>query len=168
MSLSKLVSVAEDGPWCGTRVPGRPPHLPAPRPHALSYRGGPVSDPTDPSPWRAVEPSDPSPWRAGPSPDPWMLGQVEVGLYAAIALYQLGAAGAAQRIFDDTCPLPISELIRMLLNRPPPPPPPWLRQIMFLADMARVTQGISQADAIAGAVNKQLKELLTNIESGQA
>src|SRR4051812_39523708 len=164
MSLSNLVSIAEDGPWCGTHVPGRPPHLPGPRPHAWSLRGG----------W-ASEPSDPSSWRAGPSPEPWKLGEVEVGLYAAIALYQLGqgsslgeqATGAAQRIFDDTCgTVSFSMLIWILLHRPPPPPPPWLQQITFLAEMARL-KGISQAEAIASAVNKQLQESLKNIVSGQ-
>lgn len=144
ITLSTLASIAEDIPYCGTRPP-RPPWTDGPH----------------------------VPW--GPTPEPWKLPpHVEVGLYAAIALHQLAqrASGggaermsaAAQQIFDDTCPtVPISELLRHLLHHPPPPPPPWLQQIIFLAEMARLTHGISQAEAISGAAIKQLDERLKSM-----
>src|SRR5207302_8439050 len=67
MTLRLLVSIAEDGPWCGTRPPGRP-HPPHFR-EAMLRTAGELS---------------------GPIPDPWRLGMMEVGLYGAISLHQLG------------------------------------------------------------------------------
>ena len=77
-------------------------------------------------------------------PDPWRLGAIEVGLYSAVTLYQMGhqltgatAEGlrsAAGILFDETCgTVPFLELIWLLLHRPPPPPPPWLSMLVFPA-----------------------------------
>ena len=135
--------------------PGRLPHVPGPRPHALNFHldhahSGAFSGAMDP--------------RAGRSRP-----------FAAIALHRLGQradlgeriTGAAQQIFDDTCgSVPISVLISILLHRPPPPPP-WLQQITFLVETARLTRGISQAEGIDSAAKKQLEESLKTHGSAQ-
>lgn len=146
MDLQTLVTVAEDGPWCGTRPPGRP-HL------------GPAGTPMV-SEWHRDADNTPNPWRQG---------TVEVGLYGAITLYQLAqrVAGptsealgaAAEALFSDTCgTVPLSVLIWFLLQRPPPAPP-WLQQIMHAAEMLAFAQA-AQQDALAAAAARQVTQSL--------
>jgi len=146
MDLQTLVTVAEDGPWCGTRPPGRPHQGPSGTPM--------VSD------WH----------RDGdPVPNPWRQGTVEVGLYGAITLYQLaqrvtgqaseGLSAAAEALFTDTCgTVPLSVLIWFLLQRPPPAPP-WLQQIMYAAEMLAFGQA-AQQEALAAAAELQVTQSL--------
>jgi hypothetical protein len=163
MTLALLVSIAENGPWCGTHPPGRgprPPHF-LPSAHAEPEA-------------RLVEEKAfgprPEPWRFGPSPEPWRLGVIEVGLYGAIALNQTGrivsgpAAGgyasAASALFDETCgTVPLSELIWILLNRPPPPPPQWLNVLTSAGETLAFAQATDQ-EGLATAVNRQITEKL--------
>jgi hypothetical protein len=99
-------------------------------------------------------------------PDPWRLGVLEVGLYGAITLYQLGQRlsgsvgeeirSAASVVFDDTCgTIPLSELIWILLHRPPPPPPPWLSQLSFAGEMLAFAQA-GQQESLAAAASRQI------------
>lgn len=143
MDLQTLVTVAEDGPWCGTRPPGRPHHGPA--------GGAPMV-----SEWHRDADNTPNPWRQG---------TVEVGLYGAITLYQLaqrvtgqvseGLSAAAEALFTDTCgTVPLSVLIWFLLQRPPPAPP-WLQQIMYACETLVFAQA-AQQDALAAAAARQV------------
>ncbi|HVH77884.1 MAG TPA: hypothetical protein VM782_00715 [Stellaceae bacterium] len=145
MSLATLINIAEDGPWCGTRPPGRPhlPHPPVTHLHEARVAAA-----------------------QSPEPDPWRLGTVEVGLYGAITLYQIGRlvsgpaaegfGSAAESLFDDTCgSIPISELIWLLLHRPPPPPPQWLSQLTFAGEMLAFAQATHQ-ETLATAATRQV------------
>ena len=140
MSFKTLISIAEDGPWCGTRPPGpyHPPRFGAELASLLQS--------------------------ADPQPQPWAVARVEVGLYAAISLYQLGktVAGpageafgsAADSLFDDTCgSVPLSVLIWLLLHQPPPPS--WLQQVTFAGQMLAFAQDAKQ-DALAKAAYGQV------------
>jgi len=168
MSLHTLVNIAESGPWCGTRPPGRP----RPQPH-LRTRSEQVFGPL-PDPWRFLGPQSdvsrlgpvPDPWRLGPSPEPWRLGIIEVGLYGAITLHQLGRlvtgpsaealTTAAEILFEDHCgTIPLSELIWILLHRPPPPPPQWLNVLTFAGETLAFAQA-TQQEALATAASRQI------------
>src|SRR5579859_73896 len=142
MSFKTLISIAEDGPWCGTHAPGRP----RPRPSAV----------TELSEFKK---------RAGPQPDPWAIGRIEVGLYGAIRLHQIGMtvtgpmaealSSGAEFLFDDTCgSVPLSELIWILLHLPPPPPPWWLQQIVVAGEMLAFAQA-GQQESLAAAAQRQ-------------
>jgi hypothetical protein len=165
MRLETLVNIAEDGPWCGTRPPGPRRFLASPNPSRQQF------DP-QPSPWLRQFDPEPSPWvrYAGPQPDPWRLGSVEVGLYGAIRLHQLGrqvtgpvAGGfgsAAEFLFDETCgSVPLSVLIWLLLHQPPPPPPPWLETLVFAGDMLVFAQA-AQQESLASAAARQIVQSL--------
>jgi hypothetical protein len=145
-NLPLLVSIAEDGPWCGTRPPGhpRPPHF-----HHENARFGQAF---------------------GPSPEPWRLGNVAVGLYGAIALQQMsrrvsghaaeGFASAASILFDETCgTVPLSELIWLLLHQPPPPPPQWQNALTYAGETAAFARATDQ-EALANAAGRQAMALL--------
>jgi hypothetical protein len=129
MSLRKLLALAEDGPWCGTKPPGiHPPHLLG----ELAAR--PITG-------------------AGPTPERWHDGGYgndrEAFFWQAIQLRQIGqrleqmkggvsdlgaqVSSSADAFFDDWCgTVPWSVLIQWLLHHPPPPPP-WLEQVSFAA-----------------------------------
>ena len=154
MSLQKLVSIAEDGPWCGN-VPRKP------WPHLTSLVFGPR-----PEPWRFNE---------GPSPEPWDIAGRQIGLYGAIRMFQFGQqlrgdtaqqmTSAAARYFDEWCgTVPLSVLIYWLLHHPPPPPPPWLERMSYLANTVIFAEAGEQQQ-LAAAANRQLiaslKEVLT-------
>jgi hypothetical protein len=158
MSLEMLVDIAEDGPWCGLRPPGYPrlyPSLEAAW-DRLGSRPELRRGHTDAFSTEVF----------GPEPDPWRIGAIEVGLYGAIRLHQLGqklpgiiAEGilsAALVLFDETCnTVPLSELVWVLLHRPPPPMPPWLTSLTFAAEMLALAQA-SQQHGLAAAANHQL------------
>ena len=170
MSLETLISIAEDGPWCGTRPPGRPrPHpvLQQRRETARAEQAAEAVRGPRPEPWWVLGPQ-PDPWRFGPSPDPWVLGAVEIGLYGAISLHQAarlvsgpateGLRSAAAVLFDDTCgSVPLSELIWLLLHRPPPPPPQWLNVLTFAGETLAFAQA-TQQEELAKAANRQIAE----------
>lgn len=154
MHLETLVNIAEDGPWCGTHPPGRPRPLVGPDPHRLRRE-------TDakPASWGSL---------AGPQPDPWRIGGIEVGLYAAIRLHQLGGqvkgpaanefGSAAETVFDDTCgSVPLSVLIWLLLHQPPPPP--WLDTLVFTGEVLAFAQQ-TQQEALASAATRQIAQFL--------
>jgi hypothetical protein len=112
----------------------------------------------------------PDPWRFGPVPDPWRLGTVEIGLYGAITLYQMGRlvsgpvaegyTSAAGILFDDTCgTVPLSELIALLLHRPPPPPPQWLNVLTFAGETLAFAQA-TQQEGLATAASRRITESL--------
>jgi len=125
MSLSKLVSFVEDGPWCGTRPPG--PHIPRPG-HLEKVARYSVADEVAINP----QPLPPS-------------SEIAAFLWQAIRLHQYGemlrtanvaesATGVifqrASQIYDDgQCgSVPWSVLLQWL-RHPPPPPPVWLEGI---------------------------------------
>lgn len=160
MNLQALASIAEDGPWCGTRGPGRPRPHPEQWLQVFDLRAGPgvekLAGPV-PDPWR----SD-----AGAQPDPWRLAAIQVGLYGAIRLRQLGQqvhgeaaeqlTSASERLFDDWCgTVPLSVLIRWLLHWPPPPSPPWLDRLTFVAEMLAFAEA-SEQQQLASAASRQL------------
>jgi hypothetical protein len=162
MNLETLVNIAQDGPWCGTRPPGHPrlhPSLEAAweklgsRPDMRRHHADIFSHDI-----------------VGPEPDPWRLGAIEVGLYGAIALYQMGQklSGevaeslrlAAQVLFDEICrDIPLSELIWLLLHRQPPPMPPWLTSLIFTGDMLAFAESTRQ-DGLAAVTSDQLMKQL--------
>lgn len=125
MSLAKIVSFVEDGPWCGTKPPGFHP----PRPHALEA---------------ALLSSAGEEAALNPQPLP-PRSEIAAFLWQAVRLYQQGQqlkgvsavagvgeslVGAAQTLYDDgQCgSVPWRELLRWL-GHPPPPPPPWVDMI---------------------------------------
>jgi hypothetical protein len=158
MHLEALVNIAQDGPWCGTHPPGHPglhPSLEAAwdklgsRPELRRHHTDAFSQEV-----------------FGPEPDPWRLGAIEVGLYGAITLHQIGqrlsgaaAEGirsAAQVLFEETCgAVSVSELIWLLLHRPPPPMPPWLSTLAFLGELLGFAQA-AQQHGLAGATSHQI------------
>ena len=161
MNLETLVNIAQSGPWCGTLPPG-PPRL----------------HPSFEAAWEELGSRPEIRHRSdlsshdvfGPEPDPWRLGAIEVGLYGAIALYQMsqklsGAVAetirlAALALFDETCSvIPLSELIWLLLHRQPPPTPPWLNSLIFSGEMLAFADGIRQ-DGLAVAARQQLARQL--------
>lgn len=150
MKLQTAVSIAEDGPWCGTHPPLRPGH--GPRPFSSFTLHQPIN-------------------MSDPQPIPWDLGVVAVGLYGSISLYQasqlLGGAearqvgAAAERMFDDYCGtvVPSYWIIWILIHWPPPPPPPWLQDIVTATQMLRFSQSLpagAQQEGMTGAAKKQL------------
>lgn len=162
MNLETLVNIAQEGPWCGIRPPGQPglhPSLEAAwdklgsRPELRRHHADAFSHEV-----------------LGPDPDPWRLGAVEVGLYAAIALHQIaqklsgGAAdsmrSAAVAVFDDTCgAISPSELIWLLLHRPPPPMPRWLSSLVFAGEMLGFAQATRQ-NGLAAAASREIERQL--------
>jgi hypothetical protein len=158
MNLEMLVDIAEDGPWCGLRPSGYP------RLHP-SFEA--AWDRLGSRPELLRRDSDAFSIEVfGPEPDPWRLGAIEVGLYGAIRLHQLGQKlsgalaedirSAAVVLFEDTCSaVPISELIWVLLHRPPPPMPPWLTSLTFAAEMVAFAHA-AQQHGLAAAANHQL------------
>jgi len=182
MSLEALVSVAESGPWCAFRAPGRiGPHLglsvhrPPPLAEPGSEAAGPYSQPwrerAGSYPWQQADP-EPIPWREifGPVPDPWRVGVVEVGLYGAINLYQMGRrlsgptsqafTAAGLGLLEETCGnIPLSELLWILLHRPPPPPPPWWTILSFQGETLAFAQATEQEQLAAAATREITKSL---------
>lgn len=158
MRLETLIAIAENGPWCGTRPPGRPrlhPSLEA----AWDNLGSRPESPRH-------QANLPGQEVFGPEPDPWRLGTIEVGLYGAITLYQTGSrlsgavaedlCSAALVLFDETCgSMPPSELIWLLLHRAPPLPPPWLRTLTFAGEMLGFAQ-IAQHHELARMASHQI------------
>ena len=145
MSFQKLVSIAEDGPWCGT-VPRKP------WPHSESLVFGP-----HPEPWRLND---------GPRPEPWEIAGRQAGLYAAIRMFQFGQqlkvetaelmTSVAGRFFDEWCgTVPLSILIYWLLHWPPPPPPPWLERVSYLANTVILAE-VGEQQQLAAVANRQL------------
>lgn len=135
MNLKQLVSIAEDGPWCGTKPPGHPP-IPRPRADALASLSA-----TDQKHMHAAPP------------------EVVANLWQSITLYQVGqrleklggnnaelggvVTGAASGYFDDTCgSVPWSVILYWLLHNPPPPPP-WLQLVTSAVDTATIASKIS-------------------------
>jgi hypothetical protein len=145
MSLKKLASLAEDGPWCKVRTPGiHPPRL---------------------FPELAVLPS------AGPSPDPWRLDERFAIFWDAIQLRLVGQRleqfkgglgeiggqvnASADAFFDEGCgSVPWSVLLQWLLHHPPPPPP-WVAQIQAAAVTLELATkaGGDAGKAMAGAAS---------------
>src|SRR5262245_60228958 len=82
MDLQALVAIAEEGPWCGNRPPGQPRLHPSLEASWSLFGSRPEL--------RRHQANLSSQEIFGPEPDPWRLGAIEVGLYGAIALYQLG------------------------------------------------------------------------------
>jgi len=161
MSFHILVDIAENGPWCGTRPPGRP----RPHPHPQSSQ-----ERLDTRLHGEVFGPRPEPWRFGPVPDPWRLGVIEIGLYGAITLNQTGRlvggpaaeafTSAANILFDDTCgTVPLAELIWLLLHRPPPPPPQWLNVLTYAGETLAFAQATRQ-EGLATAASHQITESL--------
>jgi len=143
MNLQELVSIAEDGPWCGTKPPGHPP-----RPHLRSAAFASLS---------AHEASHTHP----------VSPELAACLWQSIQLYQAGqrlqklggnnaelggAVGdAASGYFDDTCgSVPWSVIIYWLTHNPPPPPP-WLQLVNSAVDTATL------AAKIGGDICSQLQ-----------
>lgn len=177
MRLETLVSIAETGPWCATRLPAHPRLRPS---FEMSWD---IFGSGSQSCWRdGGAPSQSRHEIFGPEPDPWRLGAICVGLYGAIALYQMGCrlSGAAAKdirsaafvLFDEICgPVPSSELIWLLLNHPPPAPPPWLNALLFAGEMLGFAQA-SQHEEMALAAGRQiaskLEQLGLHTEHGRA
>ena len=150
MILKQLVALADEGPYCGTKPPGRPRHWP---PIVESLR---VAEPIS-VPWRsATEEPDPSPWQ----------GEFRVSFWNSIRLYQAGEriellkgapselgaqiVASANAFFDEQCgSVPISVAIAHLLH-PPPSPSPWTERIIAAA--ANVELGVQ----LGGDMGKQL------------
>jgi hypothetical protein len=158
MNFETLVNIAQDGPWCGTRPPGYPrlhPSLEAAWEKLRSRPG-----------MRRHQADIFSHDIVGPEPDPWRLGAIEVGLYGAIVLHQMGqklSGGVAESLrlaalalFDETCGvIPHSELIWLLLHRQPPPMPPWLTSLVFTGEMLAFADATRQ-DVLAAVAGDQL------------
>ncbi len=123
MNFKNIIALADEAPWCGTRVPHG---LPRPIPHPPG--GDPYMDPL---------------------PQPWRVNETEAVFWQSVRLFQAGqrlsqAAGAggetggrmmsaATVLFDEYCgSVPLSDLLAWLNHRPPPPPP-WLDVIMTAA-----------------------------------
>jgi hypothetical protein len=164
MTLALLVSIAENGPWCGTHPPGHP-HPPRFLPADHGHE-----QPEDRLVKERIFGPHPEPWRFGPSPEPWRLGVVEVGLYGAIALHQTGRivpqaiseayTSAASALFDETCgSIPLSELVWILLNRPPPPPPQWLNMLTSAGETLAVAEATDQ-EGLARAASRHITDKL--------
>jgi hypothetical protein len=138
-TLPKLVQLADEAPWCGTRPPGI--HLPhPPRPFAEAFE-------PHPSPWRELE-TIAALWQ---SIRLFQVGQ-RVGTMADTTK-QLGQAvqQSAIDLFDDQCgSVPLSVLISWILHNPPPPPP-WLQQIIGAAE------GLEMGLRLSGEVGKQMQ-----------
>ncbi|MES2106573.1 MAG: hypothetical protein V4634_21320 [Pseudomonadota bacterium] len=129
MNLKEIVTLVEDGPWCGTRPPGHPPR---PRPHADVFQ---LLSTGEISHARQVVP------------------ELVASLWQSVQVYQSGkrleklggangelggaAVIAAEGYFDDTCgSVPWSVILYWLLHNPPPPPPQWLGQLINAVDTA--------------------------------
>lgn len=140
MSLAKLVLLADDIPWCGTRPP-RPP-LPGHIPTLFSIRG-----------------------ESELNPQPLPPLEIAAAAWQSVALTQFAQAAAdakaggaaemlnqrAAALFDEWCgTVPLSVLIQ-LLRHPPPPPPPWL-------SIAGQAAGLAVVGArMGGDLGKQLQ-----------
>ena len=144
MSLPKLVSFIEDGPWCGTKPPGFHP----PRPGLIE---------------RFVRNLDEvalNPQPLPPSPE------TAAYLWQAVRLYQYGnllttakvpgnvaeaLLGEAARIYEDgECGTVPWNIILYWLRHPPPPPPPWLEVV------AQAATNVLIANKLSGDIGKQL------------
>ncbi|MGU7770188.1 hypothetical protein ACV229_08385 [Burkholderia sp. MR1-5-21] len=135
MNLEELVAVAEDGPWCGTKPPGRPP---IPRPHPTAFAS-----------LRVVE-----------TPQHELMSQELIAsMWQAIQLFQAGqqletldgsiaelggtVESAASGFFDDTCgSVPWSVILYWLTHNPPPPPSPWLQLVSAAVSTATIASRI--------------------------
>src|SRR5450755_1214741 len=125
MSLSKLVSFVEDGPWCGTKPRG--PHIPRPG-HLEAFATSSLADEV------AINPQ-PLPPRSETAAFLWQA--VRLHQYGAVLKTANAAGSAAEVIFqragqiydDGQCgSVPWSVLLQWL-RHPPPPPPVWLEGI---------------------------------------
>jgi hypothetical protein len=103
-------------------------------------------------------------------PDPWRAGVIEVGLYSAISLYQMGRrvsgptgqafSDAGVNLLEETCGnIPLSELIWILLHRPPPPPPPWWTVLAFQGETLAFAQA-TQQEQLAAAASREITNSL--------
>jgi hypothetical protein len=136
MPLARIVSFVEDGPWCGTRIPGFHPPRPG---QAVKVFGDSL----------AAEIA------LNPQPLP-PLGEAGAFLWHAVRLHQYAnqlnnakvGGEAAQSLFtsaktlydDGQCGSIPWQLLLRWLGHPPPPPPPWLELI-----------GLAVGNAIFGA-----------------
>lgn len=142
-TLNKLVAIADELDWCGTRVPGR-----------LPPKRGP-----GPQPWQVL----------GPQPEPW-IGQEQISsMWQSVRLFQLGQkvskidgretadlsqliGSSANQLFDEQCgTVPISVLLWWLLHWPPPPPP-------WQDDLINAVGHIEIGAVIGGDFGKQLQQ----------
>ena len=125
MSLSKLVSFVEDGPWCGTRPPGF--HPPRPGQIEAILRASLADEVT-------INPQ-PLPPRTETAAFLWqairlhqygqILANAKVGGSVTEALFQ-----RSTEIYDDGwCGSVPWQVLLQWLRNPPPPPPPWLELI---------------------------------------
>ncbi|MEM5383259.1 hypothetical protein VSR68_06600 [Paraburkholderia phymatum] len=143
MNLKELVSVAEDGPWCGTKPPGRRP-VPQPHPTAFAlkvFEQRPQPEMVSPelvaSMWQSIQ--------------LFQAGQRLEGLEGDIRELGSTVARAASVFFDDQCgSVPWSVILYWLLHNPPPPPPPWLQLVTDSVSM------VSIAAKIGGALGSQM------------
>ncbi|MPW21984.1 hypothetical protein GCT13_35345 [Paraburkholderia sp. CNPSo 3157] len=136
MNLKALVSVAEDGPWCGTKPPW---HRPVPQPHPTTFASLKV-------------------FEKRPHPEP-VSPELVASMWQSIQLFQAGqrlesldgnimelgstVARAASVFFDDQCgSVPWSVILYWLLHNPPPPPPPWLQLVTDAVSMASIATRI--------------------------
>ncbi len=158
MTLSRLVSLVDDGPWCGTRSPGR--HPPRPGQLEMLLR-------------RSLDDVSLNPQPLPPGPPP----ELAAFLWQSVRLYQLGEiasnakvsgnvaeamTGEAQRIFDDYCgSVPLSVLIQWLLHHPPPPPPPWLDIV------SQAVTHVLIASKISGEAGKQMQGAAVQVIQGE-
>jgi hypothetical protein len=120
MSLAKVVSFVDDGPWCGTKPPGFHPPRPG-NPMLIARLGSEVELNPQPIPpgseiasylWQAVRLH-----QFGQ-----ILSAAKIDGGAAESLFQ-----AANRIYDDgQCGSVPWKVILQWLGHPPPPPPPWV------------------------------------------
>ena len=148
MNLKEIVSLVEDGPWCGTRPPGHPP-----RPHADVFN---LLDTGEFARTRQVAP------------------ELAASLWQSVQVYQSGkrleklggangelggvAVNAAEGYFDDTCgSVPWSVILYWLLHNPPPPPPQWLGQLINAVDTATL------GSKIGGELGGQLQNASRSI-----
>lgn len=89
-----------------------------------------------------------------------------VGSTPSAGLASIGAVAGV--LFDDYCgTVPLSEIIRRLLNRPPPPPPPWFDKLASAAMLAQLATNLQPGavhDEIARGVEASVHGVLKSIE----
>jgi hypothetical protein len=144
MNLQELVSVAEDGPWCGTKPSW---HRPGPHPHPTAFA--------------SLNVLEKRPQQELVSPE------LVASMWQSIQLYQVGerlenlgvniselgstVTRAASAFFDDQCgSVPWSVILSWLLHNPPPPPPPWLQLVTDAVSTASI------ATKIGGDIGSQM------------
>lgn len=134
MNLKELVSVAEDGPWCGTKPPGWRP-LPGPHPtaFALEVVEKPQREPVSPERVAAM-------WQ---SIQLFQAGQSLQRLGGDIAELGASVSDSASDYFDDQCgSVPWSVILYWLTHNPPPPPAPWLQLVTAAVSTANIATKI--------------------------